>query len=76
MFKKIREDPPTVSIYSDAADTGCGAHFQGRNTGGSWSLEEKYYHINVKDMLAVYFSLKCFSKDFSNFTLKIQIDKT
>ena len=27
-------------------------------------------------MLAVYFSLKCFAKDFSNLTLKIHIDKT
>ena len=27
-------------------------------------------------MLAVYFSLKCFAKDFSNLTLKIQIDNT
>ena len=50
--KKIREDPPTVSIYSDAVGTGWGAHFQGRNTWGSWSLD---YHINVKEMLAVYF---------------------
>ena len=27
-------------------------------------------------MLAVYFSLKCFAKDFSNLTLKIHIDNT
>ena len=74
MFNKISEDPPTVNIYSDASDTGWGAHFQGRNTGGNWSLEEKYYHINVKEMLAVYFFLKCFAKDFSNLTVKIHID--
>ena len=48
-----------------------GAHFQGRNTGDNLSLGENYYQINVKEMLAVYFSLKCFSKDFSNLTLKI-----
>ena len=76
MFNKIGEDPPTVRIYSDASDTGWGAHFQGRNTWGNWSLEEKYYHINVKEMLAVYFSLKCFAKDVSNLTLTIHIDNT
>ena len=27
-------------------------------------------------MLTVYFSLKCFAKDFSNLTLKIHIDNT
>ena len=64
MFNKIREDPPTTNINSDTSDTGWRARFQGRNTGGDWSLEEKYYHINVKEMLAVYFSLKCFAKDF------------
>ena len=34
--------------------------------GVHWSPEEKYYHINVKEMLTVYFSLKCFAKDFSS----------
>ena len=47
MFNKISEDPTTPDIYSDVSDKGRGAHFQGRNTGGNWSLEEKYYHINV-----------------------------
>ena len=27
-------------------------------------------------MIAVYFSLKCFAKDFSNLTIKIHIDNT
>ena len=75
MFNKRSEDSPTVSIYSDASDTGQGAHCQGRNTRGNWSLEEKY-HVNVKEMIAVYFSLKCFAKDFSNLTIKIHIDNT
>ena len=76
MFNKISEDPPTENIYSDASETGWGAHFQGKNTRGNWSLEVKHYHINVKKMLAVYFSLKCFANDFSNLTLKIHIDNT
>ena len=44
--------------------------------GVHWSLEEKYYQINVKEMLTVYFSLKCFAKDLSILTLKINIDNT
>ena len=74
MFNKINEDQPTEKIYSNVSDTGWGAHFQGRDNGGNWSLGEKYYHVNVKEMLAVYFYLKCFAKDFSNLTLKIHID--
>ena len=74
MINKISEDPPTASIYGDATDTGWGVNFQDRNTVGNWSLEEKYYHINVKEMLPLYFVLKCFAKDFSNLKLKIHID--
>ena len=73
---KISEDPRTVNIYSDASDTGCEAHFQSRNTGGNWSLKEKYCHINVKEVLVVYFSLKCFAKYFLNLTMKIHVDNT
>ena len=57
MFNKISEDPPTPNIYSDESDTGWQAHFEGRNTVGNWSLEGKYYHINVKEMLALYIFL-------------------
>ena len=76
MFSKISQDTPTANINSDALDTGRGEHFQGRNTEGNWLFEEKYYHINVKEMLAVYFSLKSFAKNFSNLTLKKHIDYT
>ena len=76
MFNKISKDPPTVNIYSDASGTGWRAHFQGKNTEGNWSPEEKDYHMNVKEMLALYFSSKCFAIDFSNLTLKIHIDNT
>ena len=55
MFNKISEDPPTPNIYSDESDTGWLADFEGRNTVSNWSLEGKYYHINVKEMLALYF---------------------
>ena len=60
MFSKISEDPPTLNIYSHASDTGWRAHFQGRNTGGNWSLEEKD-HINIKEILSCIFFSKMFS---------------
>ena len=76
MLNKKSEDPLTANIYSDASNTGCGAHFQGRNTGSNWSLEEKYNPINIKEMLVAYLSLKYFANDFSNLTLKIHTDNT
>ena len=50
-------------------------HFQGKNTGINWPLKEKYYYI-IGKMLAVYFFLKCFTKDFPNLTIKIHKDNT
>ena len=51
-------------------------HFQAKNTGINWPLEEKYYYIIVEKMLAVYFFLKCFTKDLPNLTIKIHKDNT
>ena len=39
-------------------------------------LKKTFFYINIKEVLAVYFSLKCFAKDFSNSALKIYIDST
>ena len=73
---KKNEDPPSVTIYSDASDNASGAHFQVTNTRGNWSLQEISYYINVKEMLLVFFALKCFAKQSSNLKVKMYIDNT
>ena len=47
-----------------------------QNTGGNWLVNEVTYHISIKEMLAVKFSLKSFVKEFSNVSIKIFIDNT
>ena len=47
-----------------------------QSTGGSWSVNEVKYHINIKETLAVKFALKSFIKEFSNVSIKIFIDNT
>ena len=41
-----------------ACNEGWGAHFGSTTTQGSWSRAETLLHINIKEMLAVYFGLK------------------
>ena len=51
-----------VAIETDASRAGWGAFCQGEATGGCWSREEQMLHINVLEMLAVFFALKAFLK--------------
>ena len=68
---------PTYQLYTDASNTGWGAHFEGSSTSGTWTIEENSYHINIKDMIAVLFGLQSlFPQDISNITLKLNIDNT
>ena len=53
---------PQLSIETDASSRGWGAFCQGEATGGCWSSEEQKLHINVLEMLAVFFALKAFLK--------------
>ena len=41
-------------IYSDTSGNARGADFRGTITGKNWSLEERSYHIKVKEMLAFF----------------------
>lgn len=47
-------------MATDASKLGWGAVFDGISTGGRWSQEESSLHINVLEMKAVLFGLKCF----------------
>ena len=53
---------PTMTIETDASMRGWGAFCQGTAAGGCWSPEERAYHINVLELLAVYYALKAFIK--------------
>ena len=53
---------PTVVNRNRCILKGWGAFCQGEATGGCWSSEEQKLHINVLEMLAVFFALKAFLK--------------
>ena len=50
-------------IYTDASESGWGAHDDINSTGGRWPDDEIHYHINILGLLAIELALKAFLKD-------------
>ena len=50
--------------FSDASDFIWGGVFEGKPTGGAWSETEEDYHINEKELLVIFDTLKSFKFDF------------
>ncbi len=67
--KNIVVDQPNFVIESDASLKGWGAAHAESKTGGSWSKEEKQYHINCLEIMAVHLAVMTFLKDHANVTV-------
>ena len=72
--RKMREDPPVIQMETDASRSGWGGFCQGETTGGCWDPQEKAFHINALEMLAVLYALKAFTKGVWNKTVLILSD--
>ena len=51
-------ESPKLTIFSDAYPTGWGASCKGNSTGGNWTPEESFFHINTLEMAAALYALK------------------
>jgi len=74
--REIQRDPPGASIQSDASTSGWGAVFGTQKTGERWTPSEAEYHINILELLAAFFALKCFCTHMNKCHIQIQIDNT
>ena len=69
--------PPHLILTSDAAKKGgWGASCQGESTGGQWNQDEQSLHINVQELLAAKYALRCFLKDKRDLSIHMMIDNT
>ena len=68
--------PITNTIFTDASHFAWGTFFRGQSTGGSWDIHELPLHINVKEILSVYYSLRSFSRPLSQSHVKVFSDNT
>ena len=74
MFNVINHKNPSVCICSDASDHAWGSCMCNKETGGHWDESEIDCHINIKEILAVKFSLKSLVSHFKSISVKIYID--
>ena len=50
-----------------------GAYYKGVSTGEKWPKEEKHFHINVLELLALKFAILTFTKNLSHLTIHVQV---
>ena len=65
---------PDIQLESDASRIGWGASYEGVQTGGPWSRQEKEYHINCLELLAATLAVKTFLKEQVNKRVLLLID--
>lgn len=73
---EIRIDKYQVEVYTDASKSGWGVYWNSKTTFGFWSEEEKNLHINLLELWAVYFGLKCLGNEYSGCNILCRVDNT
>lgn len=67
---------PTLTLVTDASNTGWGAHIGMESVAGSWSQADSQYHINVLELLAVFRALKHFVRIVTGEVVLIKSDNS
>ena len=77
-MKPINRSKPNIFIETDASLQGYGAKCGENCIGGRWNSEEKMQHINVLEMLAIFYALKAFDNmnRLNNCHIRISSDNT
>lgn len=76
--RKIRPDRISFTIQTDASCEGYGSFFidTKQASGGRWSSEESFFHINYLELLAIFFALKTWLCNNTCIHVAIQSDST
>ncbi|XP_060587405.1 uncharacterized protein LOC132742914 [Ruditapes philippinarum] len=67
---------PSVEIQTDSSLSGWGVYYQGEKFGGRWTSEEKKFHINVLELIAILFALQALVEKLKNQHVKILSDSS
>ena len=78
MHAKLSIKPTNIGyvIYTDASESGWGAHDGINSIGERWSDDKIHYHINVLELLSIELALKAFLKDSNKKHVRIFSDNT
>ena len=63
-------------LFTDASESGWGAHLDDHQTSGSWSTREATLHINHLEMLAVLYALRAFRVQLTGLTVQLMSDNS
>ena len=72
----IRKNNYCREIFTDASLSGWGAVSQGERVNGWWNAEECLEHINILELKAAFYGLKCFASEYRNYEVLLRIDNT
>ena len=61
-------------LFTDASESGWGAHLDKHQVSGSWSTREATLHINHLEMLAVLYALRAFRLQLKGLTVQLMSD--
>ena len=76
MINYLTNFDSSIEIFSDASLSGWGACCKGQRVHGHWNKQEKKHHINILELMAVFFALKCFAKYLKNVDALMRVDNT
>lgn len=65
-----------LTMYTDASLTGWGACCDTGRTHGFWSDQEQSLHINILELRAILYGLKCFTSDLRDCNILLRCDNT
>lgn len=72
----IRDNVYKCEIFTDASLTGWGAVCKNERLNGWWGVEDLDEHINVLELRAAFFGLKCFAKHLNSCEILLRVDNT
>ena len=76
MKNQIKHDKYVLEIYTDASSTGWGVVCDNESTHGWWDSTESKEHINFLELKAIFYGLKCFTRNLSSCSILIRTDNT
>lgn len=75
-WNPIRSPRYDFVIFSDASKSGWGAVCKNQRANGFWKRSEEDYSINMLELMAAYFGLKCFASNMHDCQILLRIDNT
>lgn len=73
---KIQSKNPDFLLRTDASNYGHGSCLGDKTFSGQWNYDEIDLHINVKELLAIFYGLQHLCSDCTDCNIKIETDNT